>query len=154
VEVKFVAFMYANFTDRSRRVMKLAEDESISLHSDHICSEHVLLGLIKEGNGLAGSVLKHLEISYESVRRELERLLMSADIAKPLLRPSRLKKLIDGAISEADALKHHYVGTEHLLLALMQDPKSTAGLLVLNLGHKPEDIRAEVLSILGHSDRR
>src|SRR5205814_2017500 len=111
--------MYERFTDRARKVMQLANQEAQRFNHEYIGTEHILLGLVKEGSGVAANVLKNLDIDLRKVRAEVEAIVVSwrperAYLGK-LPQTPRAKKVIEYAIAEARRLKHNYVGTEHLL---------------------------------------
>src|SRR5438477_477834 len=114
--------MYERFTDRARKVMQLANQEAQRFNHEYIGTEHILLGLVKEGSGVAAHVLKNLDIDLRKVRLEVEKIAQSGpDMADVVLfgrRPQtpRAKKVIEYSIEEARNLNHNYVGTEHLLL--------------------------------------
>src|SRR5437660_7507015 len=116
--------MYERFTDRARKVMHLANQEAQRLQHEYIGTEHILLGLIQEGSGVAANVLKNLDVDLRKVRAEVEKLVQcSPEVAVPGKRPQtpRAKKVIEYAIEEAHKLNHNYVGTEHLLLGLLRE---------------------------------
>src|SRR5713101_3588469 len=111
--------MYERFTDRSRRVMQLANDEARRFNHEYIGTEHILLGLVKEGSGVAAHVLSNLGIDLRKVRLEVEKLVQCGpDMVTMGKHPQtpRAKKIIERAIAEARNLNHNYVGTEHVLL--------------------------------------
>ena len=146
--------MYERFTDRSRKVMQLANQEAQRFNHEYIGTEHILLGLVKEGSGVAANVLKNLDIDFQKVRRQIEQIVQhgpGADriIAGQLPPTPRSKKVIEYAIEEARVLKHNYVGTEHLLLGLLREEEGVAAQVLTNLGLKLEDVRQEVLNLLG-----
>ena len=146
--------MYERFTDRARKVMQLANQEAQRLNHEYIGTEHILLGLIKEGSGVAANVLKNLDIELRRVREEIERLVArSLDVTAPgkLPQTPRAKKVVEYAIEEAHHLNHNYVGTEHVLLGLLREEEGVAAQVLLNLGLKLETVREEVLNLLGHN---
>src|SRR6476659_6384212 len=107
--------MYERFTDRARKVMQLANQEAQRFNHEYIGTEHILLGLVKEGSGVAANVLKNLDIDTNKIRREIERIVQhgpGADrvIAGHLPHTPRSKKVIEYAIDEARALRHNYIG--------------------------------------------
>lgn len=144
---------YAHFTDRARKVMPLANQEAQRFNHEYIATEHILLGLIKEGSGLAAVVLKSLGVRFDKVRFEVEKIIPigphRVTIKKLPITP-RAKKVIDYAIEESENLHHNYVGTEHLLLGLLREEEGVAVQVLLNLGLKLEDIRREIIHFLGH----
>ena len=145
--------MYERFTDRARKVMKLANEQAVRLHHRQVDIEHVLLGLSAEGSGVAANVLKHLGADFQRCRAEVEKLTppLPAEIlpdgALPLTSPAT--QLVEASLQEAKHLEHHYVGTEHLILAVTRQQGAAVQALA-NLGIKPEDLRCEVLNLLGH----
>jgi ATP-dependent Clp protease ATP-binding subunit ClpC len=144
--------MYERFTDRSRKVMQLANFEAQRLQHEYIGTEHILLGLIKEGSGVAAYVLQRLNVDLISARREIERLLISGPnkvTFGKLPQTPRAKNVLEYAIREAKDLNHNYVGTEHLLLGLLSERDGVAAVVLNNLGVRIDGARAEVLSVLG-----
>ncbi|MFO0900791.1 MAG: ATP-dependent Clp protease ATP-binding subunit [Pirellulales bacterium] len=145
--------MYERFTDRARKVMQLANQEAQRFNHEYIGTEHVLLGLIKEGSGVAANVLKNLDIDLRKIRLEVEKLVQSGpDMVTmgKLPQTPRAKKVIEYAMEEARNLNHNYVGTEHILLGLLREQEGVAAQVLMNLGLKLEDVREEVLTLLGH----
>ena len=144
--------MFERFTDRARKVMALANQEAQRLNHEYIGTEHILLGLVKEGSGVGATVLKQLDVDLRKVRMEVEKLVKSGPdmvtIGK-LPQTPRAKKVIEYAIEEARKLGHNYVGTEHLLLGLLREQEGIAAQALINLGLKLEEVREEVLSLLG-----
>ncbi len=142
--------MYERFTDRSRKVMELANEEAEKLGSDVQASEHILLGLIRERAGVAGSVLTNLGVEYSILRSEVTRL--NATCAKDGASANSFStaRFVENSLAEAAKLNHHYVGTEHMLLALLLEPPCRAGMALTNLGLSIKEVRAEILSLLGH----
>ena len=145
--------MYERFTDRARKVMQLANQEAQRFNHEYIGTEHILLGLIKEGTGVAANVLKNLDVDLRKIRLEVEKLVQSGpDMVTmgKLPQTPRAKKVIEYSIEEARNLNHNYVGTEHLLLGLLREQEGVAAQVLMNLGLKLEDVREEVLNLLGH----
>src|SRR3979409_2094863 len=145
--------MYERFTDRARKVMQLANQEAQRFNHEYIGTEHVLLGLIKEGSGVAANVLKNLDIDLRKIRLEVEKIVQAGpDMVTmgKLPQTPRAKKVLEYSIEEARQLNHNYVGTEHLLLGLLREQEGVAAQVLMNLGLKLEDVREEVLSLLGH----
>ncbi len=146
--------MYERFTDRARKVMQLANQEAQRFNHEYIGTEHILLGLVKEGSGVAANVLKNLDVDLRKIRLEVEKLVQSGpDMVTmgKLPQTPRAKKVIEYAIEEARNLSHNYVGTEHLLLGLLREDEGVAAQVLRNLGLKLEDVREEVLNLLGHN---
>ena len=145
--------MYERFTDRARKVMQLANQEAQRFNHEYIGTEHILLGLIKEGSGVAANVLKNLGIDLRKIRMEVEKLVQSGpDMVTmgKLPQTPRAKKVIEYSMEEARNLNHNYVGTEHILLGLLREQEGVAAQVLMNLGLKLEDVREEVLNLLGH----
>src|SRR5881227_3950843 len=146
--------MYERFTDRARKVMQLANQEAQRFNHEYIGTEHILLGLVKEGSGVAANVLKNLDIDLRKIRIEVEKIVQSGpDMVTmgKLPQTPRAKKVIEYSIEEARNLNHNYVGTEHLLLGLLREQEGVAAQVLMNLGLKLEDVREEVLNLLGHN---
>ena len=146
--------MYERFTDRARKVMQLANQEARRLNQEYIDTEHILLGLIKEGSGVAANVLKNLDIDLHTIRLEVEKIVPPGQgiVTKAKLpHKPQAKKVIEYSIEESRKLKHNYVGTEHLLLGLLREQEGVAAQILMNLGLKLEDVREEVLKLLGQS---
>jgi ATP-dependent Clp protease ATP-binding subunit ClpC len=144
--------MFERFTDRARKVMALANQEAQRFNHEYIGTEHILLGLVKEGSGVGANVLKNLEVDLRKVRLEVEKLVKSGpDMVTmgKLPQTPRAKKVIEYAIEEARSLNHNYVGTEHLLLGLLREHEGVAAQVLMNLGLKLEEVREEVLNLLG-----
>ncbi len=148
--------MYERFTDRARKVMQLANQEAQRFNHEYIGTEHVLLGLVKEGSGVAANVLKNLDIDLRKIRLEVEKIVQTGPggdqvVLGKLPHTPRAKKVIEYSIEEARNLNHNYVGTEHLLLGLLREQEGVAAQVLMNLGLKLEDVREEVLNLLGHN---
>ena len=144
--------MFERFTDRARKVMALANQEAQRFNHEYIGTEHILLGLVKEGGGVGANVLKNLDLDLRKIRLEVEKLVKSGpDMVTmgKLPQTPRAKKVIEYAIEEARSLNHNYVGTEHLLLGLLREQDGIAAQVLMNLGLKLEDVREEVLNLLG-----
>ncbi|HIQ19928.1 MAG TPA: ATP-dependent Clp protease ATP-binding subunit [Planctomycetes bacterium] len=145
--------MYERFTDRARKVMQLANQEAQRFNHEYIGTEHILLGLIKEGSGVAANVLKNLDVDLRKIRLEVEKLVQSGpDMVTmgKLPQTPRAKKVIEYSMEEARNLNHNYVGTEHILLGLLREQEGVAAQVLMNLGLRLEDVREEVLNLLGH----
>ena len=145
--------MYERFTDRARKVMQLANQEAQRFNHEYIGTEHILLGLVKEGSGVAANVLKNLDVDLRKIRMEVEKIVQTGpDMVTmgKLPHTPRAKKVIEYAMEEARNLNHNYVGTEHLLLGLLREQEGVAAQVLLNLGLKLEEVREEVLNLLGH----
>ncbi|RMF41166.1 MAG: ATP-dependent Clp protease ATP-binding subunit, partial [Planctomycetota bacterium] len=145
--------MYERFTDRARKVMQLANQEAQRFNHEYIGTEHILLGLVKEGSGVASNVLRNLDVDLRKIRLEVEKLVQSGPemvtIGK-LPHTPRAKKVIEYSMEEARQLNHNYVGTEHILLGLLREQEGVAAQVLMNLGLKLDEVREEVLNLLGH----
>ena len=144
--------MFERFTDRARKVMALANQEAQRFNHEYIGTEHILLGLVKVGSGVGANVLKNLDVDLRKVRLEVEKLVRAGPemvTMGKLPQTPRAKKVIEYAIEEARNLNHNYVGTEHLLLGLLREHDGVAAQVLMNLGLKLEEVREEVLNLLG-----
>ncbi len=144
--------MYERFTDRARTVMQLANQEAIRFNHEYIGTEHILLGLVEDGSGVAANALKNLDIDLRKIRLEVEKIVQSGPhrvTMGKLPQTPRAKKVIEYAIEEARTLDHNYVGTEHLLLGLLREGEGVASQVFLNLGLTLGAVRGEVLQLLG-----
>ncbi|HUS57204.1 MAG TPA: ATP-dependent Clp protease ATP-binding subunit, partial [Planctomycetota bacterium] len=146
--------MYDKFTERARKVVNHAKDEARRFGHDYIGTEHILLGLVKEGTGVAAHVLKSLGVDLKKIRIEVEKLVQtgSASAASAQQQPPftpRAKKVLELSMDEARNIGHNYVGTEHLLLGLLKENDGLAAQVLLNMGLKLEAVREEVLEFLG-----
>jgi ATP-dependent Clp protease ATP-binding subunit ClpA len=144
--------MFDRFTERARRVMTLARTEAQALRNDYIGTEHVLLGLVQEGTGVAAQVLKNLDVDLKKVRAEVEGLVEQG--TSPATRGQfpftpRAKRVLELALEEAQGLGHNYIGTEHLLLGLIRENDGPAAHVLRNLGVGTEAVREEVAELLG-----
>src|SRR5579864_603260 len=144
--------MFERFTDRARKVMALANKEGQRFNHEYIGTEHILLGLVKEGSGVGANVLKNLDVDLRKIRNEVEKIVQAGpDMVTmgKLPQTPRAKKVIEYAIEEARNLNHNYVGTEHLLLGLLREHDGVAAQVLMNLSLKLEEVREEVLNLLG-----
>jgi ATP-dependent Clp protease ATP-binding subunit ClpC len=144
--------MFERFTERARKVMALANQEAQRFNHEYIGTEHILLGLVKEGSGVGANVLKNLGVDLHKVRMEVEKLVKAGpDMVTmgKLPQTPRAKKVVEYSIEEARNLNHNYVGTEHLLLGLLREHDGVAAQVLMNLGLKLEEVREEVLNLLG-----
>src|SRR5215218_1614642 len=142
-----------NFTDRVRKVLQMAREEAARLHHEYVGTEHILLGLIREGEGVAAAVLTNLNVDLEDIQQKIEETVKkgkAAAAAGPdLPYTSRAKKVLELAMTEARELNHSYVGTEHLLLGLLREEKGIAAQVLTDAGVNLDAARAETLRILG-----
>jgi ATP-dependent Clp protease ATP-binding subunit ClpC len=144
--------MYERFTDRARKAIQLANQEAHRLNHEYIGTEHILLGLLKEGQGVAAHVLKNLDVDLRKVRLEVEKIVLTGPalpLPGKLPQTPRARKVIEYAAEEARNLNHNYVGTEHLLLGLLREQEGVAAQVLMNLGLKLEDVREEVVRVVG-----
>jgi len=145
--------LYSRFTDRARKVMQLADQEAQRFNHEYIGTEHVLLGLVMEGSGVAANALTNLDILLRKIRLEVEKLIQRGPAivsTRKLRQTPRAKKAIEYAIEEARNLNHKYLGTEHILLGLLRVQDGVAAQVLMSLGLKLEDARSEILKLLGH----
>ncbi len=144
--------MFDRFTERARKVMSLARQEAQRFNHDYIGTEHILLGLVQEGSGVAAQVLKNLEVELRKIRIEVEKIVKNGTnmvTMGQLPFTPRAKKVLELALEEAQNLGHQYIGTEHLLLGLIRENEGIAAQVLMNLGTKLEEVREEVLELLG-----
>ncbi len=141
-----------NFTERVRRVLANAREESTRLHHEYVGTEHILLGILRESEGVAALVLQNLGLDIDALKERVEAVVgigKSSGLGPELPYTSRAKKVLELAMAEAYDLKHSYVGTEHLLLGLSRDEQGIAAQLLDNAGARLEAIRTETLRLLG-----
>src|SRR5512134_1185000 len=142
-----------NFTDRVRKVLQMAREEAARLHHEYVGTEHILLGLIREGEGVAAAVLTNLNVDLEDIQQKIEETVKKGKAASApgpdLPYTSRAKKVLELAMTEARELNHSYVGTEHLLLGLLREEKGIAAQVLTDAGVNLEQSRAETLRLLG-----
>ena len=144
--------MFNRFTERARKVVILAKEEARRFNHDYIGTEHILLGLIREGEGVAATVLQKLGLSLENIRLEIEKLVQpgpATQIIGDIPFTPRAKKALELAAEEARSLGHNYIGTEHLLLGLIREGEGIASQVLLNLGLDLNSVRNEVMELLG-----
>ncbi len=141
---------FDKFTERARKVLSLAQEEAQRFQHSYIGTEHLLLGLVREGEGVAAQVLHNLGVELQAVRNALEFIIGRGDrivLGEIGLTP-RAKKVIELAIDEARRMNHHYIGTEHLLLGLIREGEGIAAGVLESLGIKLEQARKETLKML------
>jgi ATP-dependent Clp protease ATP-binding subunit ClpC len=144
--------MYERFTDRARKVMVFANQEAHRFGHEYIGTEHILLGLVMEGSGVAASALKNLKVDLTQLRCEVDKLSKrgsDSGFVSKLPTTPQAKRVIEHAITEARGLNHHYIGTEHLLLGLLGETGEVAAIVLTNLGLSLESVRREVLDLVG-----
>ena len=148
--------MFERFTDRARRVLVLAQEEARLLNHSFIGTEHILLGLIHEGEGVAAKALESLGISLEAVREKVEETIGmagSAPSGSPPFTP-RAKKALELSLREALQLAHSYIGTEHMLLGLVREGEGVAAQVLQSLGADLPRVRQQVIQLLSGSAGR
>ncbi|MBU4304301.1 MAG: ATP-dependent Clp protease ATP-binding subunit [Candidatus Omnitrophica bacterium] len=146
--------MFDRFTERARKVILLAKEEAKRFNHDYIGTEHILLGLIKEGEGVAAAVLQNLDLNLDIIRLEVEKLVQpgpSIVTSGDIPFTPKAKKVIELAMEEARSLGHNYIGTEHLLLGLIRENEGAASQVLLNLGLDLNKVRKEIMELLGTS---
>ena len=146
--------MFNRFTERARKVILLAKEEAKRFNHDYIGTEHILLGLIREGEGVAAAVLQNLGLSSDQIRLEVEKLVQlgpSTIVSGDIPFTPKAKKVIELAMDEARNLGHNYIGTEHLLLGLIREGEGIAAQVLVNLGLDLGKVRQEVMELLGSS---
>ena len=144
--------MFNRFTERARKVIILAKEEARRFNHDYIGTEHILLGLIREGEGVAAAVLQKMGMDLETIRLEVEKFVQpgpTTQILGDIPFTPRAKKALELAAEEARELGHNYIGTEHILLGLIREGESVASQVLLNLGLDLDRVRNEVLTVLG-----
>ena len=144
-------FMFGRFTERAQQVLVLAQEEAKRLNYNFIGTEHILLGLVREGSGIASRALQNLGIELSRVRSEVEKIIGKGDkgIVQGISYTPRAKKVIELAIEEGQNFGHNYVGTEHLLLGLVREGEGIAAQVLTNLGIDLKKARREVIQLLG-----
>jgi ATP-dependent Clp protease ATP-binding subunit ClpC len=142
--------MFERFTDRARRVVVLAQDEARTLNHSYIGPEHILLGLVQEGQGVAAKALESLGISLETVRQQVEEVAGQGKHAPPGHIPftPRAKKVLELSLRESVEFGHHYIGTEHILLGLIRQGEGAAAQVLTGLGIGLDRTRDEVARLL------
>jgi ATP-dependent Clp protease ATP-binding subunit ClpA len=141
--------MFSRFTDRAHKVMQLANQEAQRSFHEYIGTEHILLGLVKEGSGIAAKILKSCNLNVGILRIEVERMVPpGAEMFQlgKLPQTPRAKRIVEYAIEESRNLKQNYVGTEHLILGLLREEEGVAAQVLINLGFKLSDLRDKVLA--------
>ena len=142
--------MFERFTDRARRAVDLAEEEARRLNHSYIGTEHILLGLIREGEGVAARALESLGISLDDVRRQVEQIIGQGqqEPHEQIPYTPRAKKVLELSLREAKQLGHHYIGTEHILLGLIREGHGVAAQVLTELGADLNRVRQQVIQLL------
>ena len=143
--------MFERFTERARQVVVLAQDESRQLKHNYIGTEHLLLGLMREEEGLGARVLESLGVSLEAARGQVERIVGKGDevVNGQIPFTPRAKKVLELSLREARSLNHNYIGTEHILLGIVRENDGVAMEILRDLGVDADKIRGEVIPLLG-----
>lgn len=146
--------MYARFTERAQKVLALAQEEASRLRHPGVGTEHVLLGLVREGEGIAARALQMLGVQADKVQQEVERIIGQGQSqgqgqGGQMTYTPRAKKVIELSIDEARKLNHTYVGTEHILLGLIREGEGVAARVLANMGISLNKARQQVLQLLG-----
>jgi ATP-dependent Clp protease ATP-binding subunit ClpC len=147
--------MFDRFTDRAKKVMSFARQEAMKFNHEYIGTEHILLGLVQEGSGVAANVLKNMTVDLDKIRHEVEKIVKTGPSMVTMGQlpfTPRAKKVLELSLEEASQLSHNYIGTEHLLLGLIRENEGIAAQVLMNLGVKLEEVREEVLEFLGASE--
>jgi ATP-dependent Clp protease ATP-binding subunit ClpC len=143
--------VFERFTERAKQVVVLAQEEARALKHNYIGTEHILLGLLREEEGLAARVLESLDITVEEVREQVKRLVGRGDediVTGQIPFTPRAKKVLELALREALALGHNYIGTEHVLLGVVRENQGVAARILLDFDADAEKIRKEIMSVL------
>ncbi|MBU2572587.1 MAG: ATP-dependent Clp protease ATP-binding subunit [Elusimicrobia bacterium] len=149
--------MGTRFTERAQRVILIAQEEAKRLNHDYVGTEHILLGLIALGEGVASQVLASLGVDLRKVRAEIEKIVGTGDnmmLLGEIPFTPRAKKVLEYAVEEAQHMSHSYIGTEHILMGLIREEEGVAARVLENLGLKLETVREEVLNILGELEQK
>lgn len=141
---------FDRFTERARKVLKLAQEEAQRFHHNYIGTEHLLLGLVREGEGVAAQVLMSLDVDLEKVREAVESIIGRGDriVHGEIGLTPRSKKVIELAVDEARRLNHHYIGTEHLLLGLLREGEGIAVGVLESFGLSLQEVREKIIEVL------
>jgi hypothetical protein len=146
--------VFERFTPRARQVVVLAQDEARKLNHNYIGTEHILLGLLREEEGLAARVLESLAVKLEEVRAQVAQIVGQGDevTTGPIPFTPRAKKVLELALREATSLKHGYIGTEHVLLGLVRLNEGVAARILLEFDADAEQVRGEVIRMFSGGD--
>jgi ATP-dependent Clp protease ATP-binding subunit ClpC len=148
--------VFERFTERAQHVVVLAQDEARALRHDYIGTEHILLALLREDDGIAARVLEAFDVTEEQVRAQVARIVGQGNEVLDGQMPftPRGKRVLERSLDEAISLHHNYIGTEHLLLALTSIDEGVAAHILVDLGVDLEMIRIEITRMLSGPDRR
>lgn len=145
--------MFGRFTERAQKVLALAQEEALRLGHNNIGTEHILLGLVREGEGIAAKALQALGLGSEKIQKEVESLIgRGQEMSQTIHYTPRAKKVIELSMDEARKLGHSYVGTEHILLGLIREGEGVAARVLNNLGVSLNKARQQVLQLLGSNE--
>jgi ATP-dependent Clp protease ATP-binding subunit ClpC len=146
---------FDKFTERARKVLSLAQEEAQRFQHNYIGTEHLLLGLVREGEGVAAKVLTSLDVDLEKVRKAVEDIIGRGDrivLGEIGLTP-RAKKVIELAVDEARRLNHQYIGTEHLLLGLLREGEGIGAGVLESFGLSLQEVRAKTVQVLNEQSK-
>lgn len=149
-----VYIMFKRYTEKAKRAIMIAQEEAINFNHDYIGTEHILIGLVKEEEGVASQILKELGVDVNKVEEEVERLVGRGEyqqVSEITFTP-RAKKVLELASQEASQLKHNYIGTEHILLGLIKEGSGVAIRILADLGVNPDNVYTEVMKVLSESE--
>jgi ATP-dependent Clp protease ATP-binding subunit ClpC len=146
---------FNKFTERARKVLHLAQEEAQRLHHNYIGTEHLLLGLVREGEGVAAKVLTSFGVDLEQVRKAVEDIIGRGDriVLGEIGFTPRAKKVIELAVDEARRLNHHYIGTEHLLLGLLREGEGIGAGVLESFGLNLPEVRAKTIEVLNEQSK-
>src|SRR5690349_24133883 len=150
-----MADRFDKFTERARKVLQLAQEEAQRFNHNYIGTEHLLLGLVREGEGVAAKVLGNLGVELNKVRSAVEFIIGRGDriVLGDIGLTPRAKKVIELAVDEARRLNHHYIGTEHLLLGLVREGEGIAAGVLESLGVNLEKVRTQTIQVLSQTSQ-
>ncbi|MFA6582935.1 MAG: Clp protease N-terminal domain-containing protein, partial [Elusimicrobiaceae bacterium] len=144
--------MGTRFTDRAQKVILIAQEEAKRLNHDYVGTEHILLGLVMLGEGIAAQVLASQGVEFKKVRMEIEKIVGTGDSTSQygeIPFTPRAKKVLEYAVEEAQQMGHSYIGTEHILLGLIREEEGVAARVLENIGLNPADVRETVMEYIG-----
>jgi len=146
---------FDKFTERARKVLSLAQEEAQRFQHNYIGTEHLLLGLVREGEGVAGKVLTSLGVDLEKVRKAVEDIIGRGDriVLGEIGFTPRAKKVIELAVDEARLLDHDYIGTEHLLLGLIREGEGIGAGVLESFGLSLQEVRAKTIQVLNEQSK-
>jgi ATP-dependent Clp protease ATP-binding subunit ClpC len=146
---------FDKFTERARKVLSLAQEEAQRIQHNYIGTEHLLLGLVRENEGIAARVLTSLGVDLEKVRKAVEDIIGRGDsiVHGEIGLTPRAKKVIELAVDEARRLNHHYIGTEHLLLGLIREGEGIGAGVLESFGLSLQEVRAKTIQVLNEQSK-